>query len=234
MPDANTAGAPSLPLGVASVVAIDGPAGAGKSTVARMLAERLGFSLLDTGAIYRTLAWTAARDGLSLTDGAVLGGLAEQLPITFEGTRVYCRGVDVSAYIREPSVSLAASSVSAFPEVRAALLGIQRRLAQLGRVVVEGRDIGTVVLPEAPMKFFLTARPEIRAQRRYDELVARGAKVELGATLSEMVERDRRDEEREVSPLRRADDAELVDTSDLPLDQVIATMEQRARQRLGL
>ena len=234
MPDANTAGAPSLPFGVASVVAIDGPAGAGKSTVARMLAERLGFSLLDTGAIYRTLAWTAARDGLPLTDGAVLGGLAEQLPITFEGTRVYCRGVDVSADIREPSVSLAASSVSAFPEVRAALLGIQRRLAQLGRVVVEGRDIGTVVLPDAPMKFFLTARPEIRAQRRYDELVARGAKVELGATLSEMVERDRRDEEREVSPLRRADDAELVDTSDLPLDQVIATMEQRVRQRLGL
>ncbi|MEO6955014.1 MAG: (d)CMP kinase [Polyangia bacterium] len=219
---------------VATVVAIDGPAGAGKSTVARALAERLGFSLLDTGAIYRTLAWSATRDGLSLTDGAALGHLAEQLPIAFDGTRVLHAGTDVSTDIRTPAVSLTASSVSAFPEVRAALLGIQRRLAQLGRVVVEGRDIGTVVLPHAPMKFFLTARPEIRARRRYDELIARGAKVELGATLTEMIERDRRDEEREVAPLRRADDAELVDTSDLPLEEVIAQMEQRARQRLGL
>ena len=219
---------------VAAVVAIDGPAGAGKSTVARALAERLGFSLLDTGAIYRTLAWSAAQNGLTLTSGAALGHLAEQLPISFDGTRVLHAGLDVSMEIRTPAVSLAASAVSAFPEVRAALLGIQRRLAQRGRVVVEGRDIGTVVLPDAPMKFFLTARPEIRAQRRYDELIARGAKVDLGATLNEMIERDRRDEEREVAPLRRADDAELVDTSDIPLDQVIDQMEQRSRDRLAV
>jgi cytidylate kinase len=118
--------------------------------------------------------------------------------------------------------------------VRAALLGIQRRLAAQGRVVVEGRDIGTVVLPDAPMKFFLTARPEVRARRRYDELIARGQKVDLERTLAEIIERDRRDEEREVAPLRKADDAELVDTSDLPLDRVIAQMETTARARLGI
>ena len=223
MPEASTV----VAAVVAAVVAIDGPAGGGKSSVARALAARLGFSLLDTGAIYRTLAWSAIRDGLALDDGALLGRIAQALPIRFDGTRVLHGGTDVSADIRTPEVSLAASSVSAFPEVRAALLGIQRRLAQLGRVVVEGRDIGTVVLPDAPMKFFLTARPEIRAQRRYDELIARGAKVDLSATLSDLIERDRRDEEREVAPLRRADDAELVDTSDLPLDVVIAQMERR-------
>jgi cytidylate kinase len=216
------------------VVAIDGPAGAGKSSVARALAERLGFSLLDTGAIYRTLAFCAARDGVSLHDGPALGVLAENLPIAFEGARVMLAGKDVSLAIRAPEVSRDASTVSAHPQVRAALLGIQRRLASLGKVVVEGRDIGTVVLPDAPMKFFLTARAEVRARRRYDELVARGVEVDLDKTLSEIVERDRRDEEREVAPLRRAEDAELVDTSDLPIDQVIRQMELRARERLRL
>jgi cytidylate kinase len=218
----------------APVVAIDGPAGAGKSSVARALAERLGFSLLDTGAIYRTLAVAAGRRGVRLDDGAGLGVLAEGLPIAFSGTRVLLSGEDVSQLIRTPEISRDASTVSAHPPVRAALLGIQRRLAAEGRVVVEGRDIGTVVLPDAPMKFFLTARPEVRARRRYDELIARGQKVDLERTLAEIIERDRRDEEREVAPLRKADDAQLVDTSDLPLDRVIAQMEATARARLAL
>ena len=216
----------------ATIVAIDGPAGAGKSTVARALAERLGFSLLDTGAIYRTLAVAAVRGGVPLDDGARLGLLAEDLPIAFSGTRVSLAGEDLSAVIRTPDVSRDASTVSAHPAVRAALLGIQRRLAAAGQVVVEGRDIGTVVLPDAPMKFFLTARPEVRARRRYDELIARGQVVELERTLAELIERDRRDEERAVAPLRKADDAELVDTSDLPLDRVIDHMYDIARARL--
>ena len=218
----------------APVVAIHGPAGAGKSSVARALAQRLGFSLLDTGAIYRSLALVAREGGVSLQDGASLGPLAESLPIQFEGSQVLLGGRDVSSDIRSPEVSRDASTVSAHAQVRAALLGIQRRLAARGRVVVEGRDIGTVVLPDAPMKFFLTARPEVRARRRYDELIAKGAEVDLERTLAEIIERDRRDEEREVAPLRRADDAELVDTSDLPITDVIDQMEARARARLQL
>jgi cytidylate kinase len=216
------------------IVAIDGPAGAGKSSVARALAKRLGFSLLDTGAIYRTLALAASRRSLPLDDGPALGVLAEGLPIEFQGTRVLLDGEDVDALIRTPDVSRDASTVSAHPAVRAALLGIQRRLAAQGKVVVEGRDIGTVVLPNAPMKFFLTARPEVRARRRYDELIARGQQVELERTLAEIIDRDRRDEERAVAPLRKADDAELVDTSDLPLERVIDQMEATARTRLAL
>jgi cytidylate kinase len=215
-----------------AVVAIDGPAGAGKSTVARAMAERLGFSLLDTGAIYRTLGVAASRQGIRVDDGVALGLLAERLAIEFSGIRVLLSGEDVSQLIRTPEASRDASTVSAHPQVRAALLGIQRRLAAQGKVVVEGRDIGTVVLPDAPMKFFLTARPEVRARRRYDELVARGQQVELERTLAEIVERDRRDEERAVAPLRKADDAELVDTSDLPLDRVIDHMVDIARARL--
>ncbi len=215
--------------GRAAVVAIDGPAGAGKSTVARALAERLGFSLLDTGAIYRTLALAAVRRGVALADGAALADLAQGLPIAFDGTRVLLADEDVSVLIRAPEVSRDASTVSAHGGVRAALLDIQRRLAARGRVVVEGRDIGTVVLPDAPVKFFLTARPEVRARRRFDELVARGVAVDLDRTLAEIIDRDRRDEERAVAPLRRADDAELVDTSELDLEQVIAHMEAAAR-----
>jgi len=225
---------PAVAPVVAPVVAIDGPAGAGKSTVARALAKRLGFSLLDTGAIYRTLAWTAMRDGVALDDGHALGVLAEGLPIGFDGTRVTLAGHDVTGEIRTPEVSLGASTVSAHPQVRAKIARLRADLAALGRVVVACSGGVEVVLPDAPVKFFLTARPEIRARHRYDELLAKGAQVDLEVTLKEIIERDRRDEEREVAPLRRADDAELVDTSDLPIDEVIARMERLARARLHL
>src|SRR6185436_10821804 len=167
------------------VVAIDGPAGAGKSTAAKMLAERLGYALLDTGAIYRTLALLARREGVDWGDGPGVARLAQDLDIkfAFEGgaNHVFLRGADISREIRAPEISDGASRVSALPEVREALLDLQRRLGAAGGVVVEGRDIGTVVFPAAQAKFFLTASPEIRARRRTDELRAAGKPVDEAA-----------------------------------------------------
>jgi cytidylate kinase len=216
------------------VIAIDGPAGAGKSTAARGLARRLGFFLLDTGAIYRTVALAAARQGVAFTDADALGRVAEVLAIRFEADgRVFLGDEDVSAAIRTPEMSQAASTVSAHPPVRQALLGLQRKLAQRGRCVVEGRDIGTVVLPWAPLKIFLTASPEVRAQRRHDELVAKGQTVDLAKTLQEILIRDERDSSRATAPLKQADDAVLLDTSTLGEVEVIDRMEALARARFG-
>ena len=208
-------------------VAIDGPAGAGKSTVARGLAERLGYMLLDTGAIYRTVALAASREGAPLGDEDVVGALAARLvsegaialeqgpegPGGGSGMRVLLRGEDVSQAIRAPEMSLGASRVSGHRRVRAALLAIQREAGSRGGVVLEGRDIGTVVFPDAEAKFFLTASPEVRARRRFDELTARGETVTLDRTLEEVVRRDQADTERPVAPLRQAPDALLVDSS---------------------
>lgn len=220
------------------IIAIDGPAGAGKSSVARALAERLGFFLLDTGALYRSLALLARERGVSWDDGAALGRLAGQMQVEFgrgpDGGRVFLEGRDVSAEIRTPEVSLGASHVSLHPEVRAALLPLQRRLAAAGPCVVEGRDVGTVVLPQAPVKFFLTASEQVRARRRYQELRARGVEADPGLILREQQERDRRDQTRSEAPLRPADDALIVDTSDLPLQGVVDRLERICRERLGL
>jgi cytidylate kinase len=216
------------------VIAIDGPAGAGKSTVARALARRLGFFLLDTGAIYRALALTASRAGVAFSDAEPLGRMAETLPIQFdEEGRVFLGNEDVSVAIRTPEMSQGASTVSAHPPVREALLGLQRRLAARGRCVVEGRDIGTVVLPWAPLKIFLTASSEVRARRRYDELTAKGQTVDLAETLKEMLVRDERDSTRAVAPLKQADDAVLLDTSELGEPAVVDRMEALARTRFG-
>lgn len=218
------------------VIAIDGPAGAGKSTVARQLARRLGYFLLDTGAIYRSLAYHAEQRGVGWQDGPALAALASTLPIRFgrgaEDGQVFLDSQSVSAQIRTPEISQGASQVSAHPEVREALLGLQRQLAASGSCVVEGRDIGTVVLPDAPVKIFLTASAEVRAGRRFEELVARGVPADREATLREQQERDRRDETRAAAPLRRADDAILVDTSDMQLEDVIAALESLCRDRL--
>ena len=225
------------------VVAIDGPAGAGKSTVSRRLAVRLGYQLLDTGAIYRAVALTARENGVAWDDGAGLAAIARALDIDFRfaeaedgkdgENRVFLAGRDVSAAIRTPEISQGASKVSALPEVRDALLDLQRRLGSAGGVVAEGRDIGTVVFPDAGAKFFLTASPQVRARRRTDELLGLGKQVDEAATLKEIIERDERDSTRQAAPLRQADDAILVDSSGLSADEVVSRMEAQVKQRGG-
>lgn len=228
-------------------VAIDGPAGAGKSTVAKLLADRLGFVLVDTGALYRTVALAARSAGVAWDDEPAVTRIAESLvaqrAIAFGGTGAAARGgvcvrlhgEDVSTQIRTPDMSLGASRVSAIPGVRAALLDLQRQAGAAGGVVLEGRDIGTVVFPDAEVKFFLTASPEERAQRRYDELVAKGTSVSYDETLSDVVRRDRADTERPVAPLKQADDALLVDSSGRPVEVIVEEMarvvEERSRRR---
>lgn len=218
------------------VVTIDGPAGAGKSTVARRLARALGYSLLDTGAIYRAVALAAERGGLPWTDGPGCAAVASSLAIEFafrgDVNHVLIAGEDVSDAIRTQEISSGASQVSAHPEVRAALLDLQRRLGAGGGVVVEGRDTGTVVFPHAEAKFFLTATVQERAGRRAAELRLRGLPVaDLATIIKETEERDARDAGREVAPMRAADDAVLVDSTAQTLDEVVAEIEAEVRRR---
>jgi CMP/dCMP kinase len=222
------------------VVAIDGPAGAGKSTVARRLAARLGFTLVDTGALYRAVALVAKRNGVAWDSEEAVVGLARQLvegrrlallADAGRGVRVLIDAEDVSDAIRAPDMGMGASRVSAILGVREALLDLQRQAGERGGVVLEGRDIGTVVFPDAEVKFFLTASHEVRARRRYDELRARGQEADLQATLEEVKKRDRQDTERPIAPLRQAADARLIDSSDQSADDVVEQMVQVVRGR---
>lgn len=217
------------------VVTIDGPAGAGKSSVAKLLARRLGYRLLDTGAIYRSVALTARQRGIDWQDGAACGAIARDLDIRFElvGDKncVHLAGEDCSAAIRTPEISQGASIVSAHPEVRAGLLELQRRLGAGGGVVVEGRDTGTIVFPHAGAKFFLTATDEERARRRVAELIAAGQPVDHAQTLAEIRERDRRDASRDVAPMVPAEDAVLVDSSTQTLEQVVDSLAKLVEDR---
>jgi cytidylate kinase len=212
------------------VVAIDGPAGAGKSTAARLLARRLGYDLLDTGAIYRVMALLARRNGIAWDDGPGVAALADDLDLRFrmdgDVNRVIVAGADITADIRTPEISDGASRVSALPEVRAALLGIQRRLGAAGGVVVEGRDIGTVVFPDAGAKFFLTATTDERTRRRAAELAATGRPADPQRTRADIEARDLRDSTRSVAPLRKAEDAIEIDSSELTPDDVVARMAE--------
>jgi cytidylate kinase len=208
------------------VIAIDGPAGAGKSTVARAVAERLGFTYLDSGAMYRCVALAALERGADPGDEAAVGPVSRSLAIALDGERVELDGRDVSAAIREPRVTEASSLVSVHPAVREAMVAEQRRLIAAGRYVAEGRDIGTVVSPEAPLKVFLTASPEERARRR-----AAQTGEDPAAVLAAQRERDARDETREHSALRAAEDAVEIDTTGLALDEVIEKIESLARER---
>ena len=207
-------------------VAIDGPAGAGKSTIARAAAKALGFIYVDTGALYRSICLNAIRNNVDLSDSNAiensLEGMKVELAFDAQGAQiVLLNGEDVSSFIRTPEVSMSASKVSAVPAVRAFLLDLQRNMAKTQSVIMDGRDIGTVVLPDAEVKIFLTASPEIRAKRRYDELIEKGQEVKYEDVLADVIERDYNDSHREIAPLKPAEDSKLADTSGLTLEESI-------------
>jgi CMP/dCMP kinase len=218
-------------------VAIDGPAGAGKSTAARLLAQRLGYVYIDSGAMYRGVALMARRRGIDWEDAEGLARLTRELRFEFaageERPRLLIDGEDVSQAIRTPEMSEGSSRVSQWPGVREALVAQQRRMGEGGGVVMEGRDIGTVVFPDARVKIFLTATPDERARRRWEELAARGEQVGREDVLREVNERDRRDSEREIAPLRPAADAVEFLTDDLTIEQVVDGLEALVRERKG-
>ena len=225
------------------IVAIDGPAGAGKSSASRLLAARLGFALVDTGAIYRTVALAASRQGIGFDDDLRLGTLLPELQIRFsppavagEGPQVLLGGEDVSVSIRTPAMSLGASAVSARPVVRAGLLELQRRLALAPEnrgAVLEGRDIGTVVFPDADLKVFLTADGRQRALRRFAELQQKGDPSTLEQVEEDQRRRDKNDSERALAPLRPAEDARVLDTSGLDLAAVVELLAREVEARLA-
>ena len=211
---------------VRGVITVDGPAGSGKSTISRLLAERLGFVYLDTGAMYRAVALAAGRKGIPLDDGERLEALCKEIDLSIDiiggRPRFFLDGEDVSRAIRTPEMDMAASRVSAVPEVRKAMTRLQRRIAAGMNVVAEGRDMGTVVFPRAARKFFLTASPEVRADRRYRERLARGERVTRESVAAELEARDRQDRTRSVAPLRPAGDAVIIDSSRLSPEGVVA------------
>lgn len=218
------------------VVAIDGPAGAGKSTIAKLVAEKLGYAYIDTGAMYRSVAWKFLETGKAF-DEAYISELAKTMVIEFKPeaniNRVFVDGVEVTGAIRSAEVTANVSRVAAIGDVREAMVAQQRRMGETGGVLMDGRDIGTVVFPNAQLKIFLTASVEERAMRRYKELVAKGEQVDLAQLQNDIASRDKQDSERAISPLRQAEDALLLDTSDMNIQQVtekiLALVEERAK-----
>jgi cytidylate kinase len=217
-------------------IAIDGPSGAGKSTVARSLARRLGYVYVDTGAMYRSLALRGKERGISLEDDLALKRLASSLDIRFatEGdqTRVFCGGEDITEAIRTPEMSRLASSISKQKGVREALVRMQREMGKGGGVVLEGRDIGTVVFPDADVKFYLDAESNERIRRRYDEMVQKGTKVDLEETREELLQRDYNDTHRVHSPLKKAIDAVFIDSTDRSVEEVVEEMVRVVKERI--
>ena len=206
-------------------IAIDGPAGAGKSTIAKIVAKRLGYPYVDTGAMYRTLALACFRAGLSADRQEEIVKQCQSVNVSLgydNGTqKVYLDGVDVSAQIRQEEIGNMTSSIAVYPQVRELMVDMQKRIAQENNVVMDGRDIGTVVLPNADLKIYLTASARTRAERRYKELVEKGQQCDIDAIEADIIERDYRDMHREVSPLKQADDAVLVDSSRMDISQVV-------------
>ena len=217
-------------------IAIDGPSGAGKSSVSKEIAKKLGIIYVDTGALYRAVGLYCLRNGADLGDksaiAAAVGGIKPEIRLCEGVQHVYLNGEDVSAQIRLPEVSMAASAVSSVPEVRAALLEMQRDIARKNSVIMDGRDIGTVVLPNAKVKIFLTAAPEIRARRRFDELCAKGSAVTFEEVLRDLNERDYNDSHRAAAPLKQAEDAVLADTSGLDFEQSVELVCGIIKERL--
>ena len=222
------------------IIAIDGPSGAGKSTIAKIVAKKVGFSCLDTGAMFRSVAVLAQEQGISLDNDAALGVLAQQNEISFtfdsneaKTQHVFIAGKEVTTAIRTAEIDKAVSPVSAAPSVRAALLDQQRRIGNAGNYVVEGRDIGTTVFPQAEVKIFLTASAEERARRRVEQNKERGVGlVDYEEVLADIIRRDKADSTRAVSPLRQAEDAYLLDSSDLTIDQVVDIICERVQKTM--
>ena len=220
-------------------IAIDGPSGAGKSTLARRAAAEFGFLYVDTGAIYRTLGLAAHRRGIDCHDEAAVSAILPELDIHMayndSGEQcMYLDGEDVSAAIRAPEISICASDVSSLPAVRAFLLDMQRKTARESSVIMDGRDIGTVVLPDAELKIYLTASAEARAERRFKELQAKGVETDFDAVLKDIEYRDYQDTHREIAPLRRAEDAVLLDTSSIGLEESCERLYATIREKLGI
>jgi len=220
-------------------IAIDGPSGAGKSTLAKMLAAELNFLYVDTGAIYRTVGLYAKKNNVDPHDGPAVTALLESIQIDMnygeDGLqRMYLNGEDVTTEIRQHEISAYASAVSAIPQVRAFLLDMQRSFARTNNVVMDGRDIGTVVLPDAQIKIFLTADPEDRARRRYEELLQRGQQAEYETVLKDLIQRDYNDSHRASAPLRQAEDALLLDTTGNTLQQSEELLLNTVKERLGI
>lgn len=217
------------------VVAIDGPAGAGKSTIAKLAAEKLGYAYIDTGAMYRSVAWKFLQTGREF-DEDYISELANTMIIEFKPeakvNRVFVDGTEVTEAIRTPEVTAIVSRVAAIGAVREAMVEQQRRMGEIGGVLMDGRDIGTVVFPHAQLKIFLTASVEERARRRYKEMVEKGQQVELAQLQEDIVARDKQDSERAISPLRQAEDALLLDTSDMSIAQVTDKILQLVQERV--
>lgn len=209
----------------APVITIDGPSGVGKGTLAQYLTCKTRFHLLDSGAIYRALAYGAVKHGVDLADTSGLVGLAESLPVAFVATSILYEGEDVTSSVRTEEVAAVASKVAAIPEVRTALLQRQRDFAQAPGLVADGRDMGTVVFPKADLKLFLTASAEVRAERRVKQLKNQGVSANIVQIIQDIKERDERDSNRATAPLKPADDAVLIDTSELDIDQVCRQAE---------
>ena len=215
------------------IITIDGPAGVGKSTISRKVAARYGYTYLDTGAMYRAVAWYLVQYGIDIDNIADVESVLDDITITLlpaknegDDVGVLLNGENISAQIRTPEISMIASTVSALPAVREKLTAMQRQIGAQGRVVAEGRDTGTVVFPEASNKFYLDARPEARAGRRALQLRERGETVDEEKLLEMTIARDKQDSEREIAPLKKADDAVLVDTTDLTADQVFKAITE--------
>lgn len=218
-------------------VAIDGPAGAGKSTLARRLAAELGYIYVDTGAMFRTIGLYALRAGKDPKDNEAVNALLPEISLKFAfiggEQHIYLNGEDVSTAIRTEEVGMAASAVGANPEVRAFLLGMQRDMAKTQDVLMDGRDIGTVVLPDATVKIFLTASPEARATRRWKEYQQKGVEVSYEEVLADVRQRDYQDTHRAAAPLRQSDDAQLLDTSEMNFEQSLEAMKKMIVEKVG-
>lgn len=218
-------------------IAIDGPAGAGKSTIAKMAAKELSFIYVDTGALYRAIGLCAKQNDIGSKDVDKILEMLKTIKVelAFNDNKeqiVLLNGEDVSSLIRTPEISMYASDVSAIPEVRAFLLDLQRNMAKTNNIIMDGRDIGTVVLPDAKVKIFLTASSEVRAKRRYDELIEKGMDVKYEDVLSDVITRDYNDSHRETAPLKPAEDSVLVDTSGLDLEQSVEKLISIMKERM--